>query len=157
MVESVEGVWVVAVLDGTRAVIGKVRGVKALTDETRNQIVSSKSALALDKAFDFFSPLQQLPPTSQEEMQRGQPRIGRVPIVMGFEFTSGNCPTYVQWSMLYIIDEMSKEDQETYKTFILGAMRQETEQRAARAGVVLADRVPAPPANGNGSSIFMGR
>jgi len=157
MVESVEGVWVVAVLDGTRAIIGKVKGVRELTAETKNQIVSSKSPLALERAFDFFSPLQQLPPTSQEEMQRGQPRIGRIPIVMGFEFTSGNCPTYVQWSMLYIVDEMSRDDQETYKTFIQGAMKQETEQRAARAGIVLTNRAPAPPTNGNGSSILMGR
>jgi hypothetical protein len=142
MDNTVEGIWAVAVLTESRSFIGRIEskntaGEHLFNDEIAYDI-AKRSVIRFEHGFDFFAPLQQMPPRSAQEMNQ-PPRIGRIPMVTPFEFTSSPCPVYVRgWTSIYFIDDMEPHDRSLYMELISGAVKQQVERRAQRSGISLA-------------------
>lgn len=128
-----EGIWFVAEFDGHRGVICKAKG-KELTPTVRNDILSAKHKLEMEKVFDFFSPLRPIPMGVDQNGQTVM-GIGRESIVTGNHFVTDPAPSYVNMNLvtkLTFFDDMSAFDQARYSEWITQAeVNLEAQRRAA--------------------------
>lgn len=140
-----EGIWIVAELDGHRAVIGKVanRGDK-LTDQVKQTILGEKR-LQLTEKYDFFSPLR---PVQFNTPQGPAMGLTRDPVVAGNHFCFEACPSYLNMSLvtsLMFMDDMKTGDRRRYEEFLEHADAKIKEMRLAEAGLVAPNGGKAPP------------
>lgn len=138
-----EGIWVVAELDGHRAIIGRIKGVGSKLNPSVKETVLGMKRLELVDVYDFFAPLRPV----QQRMPDGSVGHGvtRDPIVTGNHFTYDECPVYVQAALIskfFFFDEMSPADRNRYESFLGSADDVTKQKRLAESGLV------APPPGG---------
>lgn len=134
--EKGEGVWVVAMYDGTHGIIGLVSGKKSLTDNVRQQVLMQGKSIELDLAFDYIEMMK--PVQVQEPDGSMGMRISREPIISTVGFTSSPCRTYVaEWKRLIFISDMAPVDRALYTDFISKAIQAATSNRVERSGLAL--------------------
>jgi hypothetical protein len=94
-------------------------------------------AVFLEPVMELQAPLQQVRQQAPDGERMG---IAKSPLPMPYGFTTGRTRLRVQnptaWTF---INEMSEGDQKIYHHFIATVLKAELEERAQRAGLVLAD------------------
>lgn len=137
-----KGVWAVAGISNERSVIGKIKGIETLTDVVRLDIIGQTNrVICFERGIDFFTPLQQMAPERAGE----SPRIGRIPLTLGFEFTLHPTPFYAAWYLLYFFDDIQPEDRKIYQRFIDQLDEQMELSRAKQAGIVVPKKANVRP------------
>lgn len=145
-----EGVWFLAEFDGNYAVLGKVRGHKALDTDVRNKVLGL-AWLEVEYKLDFFSPLRPIPMGTHPN---GQPimGIGRESVVTGNHFLLEPCASYVKVAnakALTFLEDMKPFDYQKYDEFIEQALVNIDQQRKAQSPLSFPEapgqaRMPAP-------------
>lgn len=135
--EEFKGVWVVAVLDGTRGYFGMTEHAE-WHDGVKEEILAAP-ILKLAEAFDFFSPIQSI--TNAQGQTLG---IQRQPVLMGLDFTTDPTPVYVRWQSLIFFDEMTDSDKAGYQRMHDNVRMQMLEARTQRMGI----KTPTPEEKG---------
>jgi hypothetical protein len=97
------------------------------------EIVANDGALRLNPCFEYFNSVVQ-----------NQGQIGRQPMALPFDITSGPVPLYVKVDTLMFLDEVEEQDQVGYKKLVETTMGFFTQARAERAGLVTSTRGSMP-------------
>ncbi len=121
--------WAVALVDSSRTVMGQV-------EDFGDAFMMKREVICFSHALDFFSPLQSFGGPGEE------PRVGRVPMIMAFEFTLQPCKVYVRWKTLYFLADMHGDDFKVYSDFIGATLKGIQNTRVKRAGLVLPGVTP---------------
>lgn len=127
-------VWVL-IQRGAKAYIGKYAGESRVTlagDVADRQyvldLVSKDGAVPLNPCFEYFNSVVQNP------QNPGQ--IGRQPLPLLFDITSGPVKVYVKADVLMFLGDAEEQDQKGYKDLVARTMEFFVQARAGRAGLV---------------------
>lgn len=140
-----EGIWIVAELDGHRAIVGKVaNNGKDLNPSVKAKILGSKT-IELSEKYDFFAPLRPVQINTPQGPAMG---LTRDPVVAGNHFCFEACTSYLNMGLvtnLIFMEDMKKNDRRRYEEFLEHADDKIKEMRLAEAGLVPPTNGPPPP------------
>lgn len=112
-------------------------GVFVTRENVRERIVADfglGKVMKLSPVMELAAPLQQVRQQAPEGQRVG---VAKSPLPMPYGFTTGQAHLVVRPDAIAFIDEMSKDDQRLYQSFIKSVREAETAERASRSGLTL--------------------
>lgn len=126
-IEFGNGVGWVLLGDGGNKYIGKAVTILDNWKDMLRKDIGSGCLVELNPGFDYLVQI----------VQNQQGQIGKQPLLVPFDITSGPVAIWVKASMVVFLDELQEEDRAGYKKLTEAALAMLQRARLARSGIVM--------------------